>query len=66
MRINDVNDNNPVISPTSGPKTLRVLETTPVDTILSVITATDEDFGTNAHIRYEITNGNDAGTISTA
>ena len=66
MRISDVNDNSPVISPTSGPRALGVQETTPVDTILSVITATDEDFGTNAHIRYEITGGNDAGTIGTA
>ena len=61
VRIEDVNDNPPVISSTSGPTSLSLLESTPTGTILSVVSATDVDVGDNAHIRYDITSGNDAG-----
>lgn len=64
VRIEDVNDNPPVISSTSGPMSISLLESTPSDTIISVVSATDMDVGDNAHIHYDITSGNDAGSIA--
>jgi len=61
VRIEDMNDNPPVISSTSGPTSLSLLESTPTGTILSVLSATDMDVGDNAHISYDITSGNEAG-----
>ncbi len=40
---------------------LSVAEYSPIDTILLVLHATDEDYGTNADVTYNITAGNGAG-----
>ena len=49
--------------PLTGPESITLLESTPAgsSTIVSVVRATDPDVGTNAHIQYQISSGNDLG-----
>lgn len=59
----DTNDHAPVITPFSLPITIS--EDTPIDSIVAVVTATDEDEGTNAEIEYVIISGNVGGVFGT-
>lgn len=59
MRVTDINDNSPVIQQT-GPIVRDVVEHTRNRTQLAVISATDADYGDNAHIAYNIMSGNSA------
>ena len=61
VSVNDVNDNTPQCTPTAVSVTLR--EDDPVDTILNILSCTDQDSGTNAALTYTITsvNGNAGG-----
>lgn len=47
--------------PITGSETIRILETTPANTLLTVVQATDADVGDNADITYQITSGNELG-----
>ena len=59
VTITDINDHSPVFEQ-SDPITLTVVEhSQPPGSFLTDVSATDEDFGTNAHISYNITAGND-------
>ncbi len=58
--VTDVNDNDPVFLPTL-PTTVSLVENAVDNSIVAVLTATDEDSGTNADISYTITGGNDDG-----
>lgn len=57
--IRDINDNNPVIDQ-SDPINVAVVEHGLNGSIIAIISATDQDSGTNAHIAYSITGGNSA------
>ena len=59
MTITDINDHSPVFEQ-SDPVRLTVVEhSQPPGSFLTDISATDADVGTNAHIRYSITAGDD-------
>ena len=59
MTITDINDHSPVFEQAS-PVRLNIVEhSQPPGSFLTDLHATDEDVGTNAHIRYSITAGND-------
>ena len=59
MTITDINDHSPVFEQAS-PVRLNIVEhSQPPGSFLTDLHATDADFGTNAHIRYTITAGND-------
>ena len=59
MTITDINDHSPVFEQ-ADPIRLSVVEhSQPPGSFLTDISATDADFGTNAHISYSITAGND-------
>ena len=63
VTILDINDHSPVFEQ-SDPIILTVVEhSQPPGSFLTDISATDEDFGTNARIRYNITAGNDNGEL---
>lgn len=47
--------------PLTGSETIRLLESSPVNTLLSVVQAMDADVGENAEISYQITAGNELG-----
>ena len=53
--VNDLNDNNPVISATYD---MTVAEDTPLRTIVHQIAATDADTGVNDDVQYTINSGN--------
>ena len=57
MLITDINDNDPVIQ---NPDIMQVsvVENAANGSILAVISATDADYGDNAHISYSIVGGN--------
>ena len=57
----DANDHAPVLSP-HPPLTLP--EDTPTDSIVAVVTATDEDAGSNAALQYVIFSGNTGGVFT--
>ena len=58
VTITDINDHSPVFEQ-SDPVRLTVVEhSQPPGSFLTDISATDADFGTNAHIRYSILAGN--------
>ncbi|WAR26920.1 FAT4-like protein [Mya arenaria] len=54
--MDDENDNDPVVQSTPYDKT--VAEDTPINTVVYTLTVTDNDENENAHLTYEITNGN--------
>ena len=49
------NDHSPIFQETSP---VDISESTPVDTVVVTVTATDADFGINGEVRYTITSGN--------
>ncbi|XP_078600673.1 protocadherin Fat 4-like [Branchiostoma floridae x Branchiostoma japonicum] len=58
----DENDNEPVFSPTL--QTADVLESTRVNDLITTLTATDGDAGSNGEITYSISEGNAHGTFT--
>ena len=60
MVITDVNDNSPVIDQ-MNPLEVTVIEHARNDSIVAVVTASDEDFGVNGIVFFDITAGNQAG-----
>ncbi len=58
MVVEDVNDNDPIFQNTN-PLQVFIVENAVDTSIVAVVAATDADTGTNAHIRYTITSGND-------
>ena len=61
MTITDINDHSPVFEQ-ADPIRLSVVEhSQPPGSFLVDVSATDDDFGSNAHISYNITAGNDDG-----
>lgn len=61
--IEDINDNDPMFQ-NMDPVEVSVVENAIDGSIVAVLTATDADVGTNAHIRYQITAGNDLGVYN--
>uniref|UniRef100_A0A8C6JXA2 Uncharacterized protein n=1 Tax=Melopsittacus undulatus TaxID=13146 RepID=A0A8C6JXA2_MELUD len=59
--ISDVNDNKPVF--TQSVYEVNVDEDQDVDSTIITVSATDEDEGTNAKLRYQITSGNTGGVL---
>ena len=57
--IYDINDNSPQFSKTSIDRTLP--EGVPVGTIVDIVSATDNDYKTNAVIKYSETSGDEDG-----
>lgn len=57
----DANDHSPVVTPME-PVTLS--EAIPVDSIVTVISATDEDQGINSALDYILLSGNSGGTYN--
>lgn len=57
--MNDINDNSPVFSVSSIDRTLP--EGVPIGTIVDVVSATDNDFKTNAIITYSKQSGDSSG-----
>ena len=55
--VEDVNDNSPVFP--QGSYSATVSEEKPANTFVAMVTATDEDTGTNAKLTYSIKSGND-------
>ena len=59
MTVTDINDHDPVFEQ-SDPVLLAVIEhSQQPGSFLTVVSATDEDYGSNAHIRYSIVDGNE-------
>ncbi len=59
MNVKDINDKAPVFSETSIDRTLP--EGVPIGTIVDIVSATDEDFKTNAIITYSKNSGDTGG-----
>ena len=57
----DANDHAPILSPVPP---LTLPEDTPINGIVAVVTATDEDEGTNAELEYFVMSGNEGGVFS--
>ena len=57
----DANDHAPVISPVAP---LTLLENTLTNSIIAVVTATDEDEGSNADLSFLVVSGNTGGVFS--
>ena len=65
MIITDINDNTPVFADQSGMVSVMVAEHSPMNTLLTVLSATDADFDQlNSEIFFSITAGNDDGMYS--
>ena len=62
IQILNVNDNTPVI--TGEPYRVSVAENSPINTLLTTLTASDGDLGIHGDIRYTITSGNRDQTFS--
>lgn len=60
MSLLDANDHAPIISPLSP---LTLPEDTSLNTIVAVVTATDEDEGTNAELEFLVVAGNTGGAF---
>ena len=64
MTITDINDHSPVFEQ-ADPIMLTVIEhSQPPGSFLTDVSATDADFGSNAHISYNITAGNTNGKLA--
>ena len=61
MSLVDANDHAPVVSPLPP---LTLPEDTPTDSIVAVVTATDEDTGSNAELQFLIATGNTGGVFT--
>ena len=61
MSLEDANDHAPVVSPLPP---LTLPEDTPTDSIVAVVTATDEDTGSNAELQFVILTGNTGGVFT--
>ena len=62
IQILNVNDNTPVI--TGEPYRVSIAENSPINTLLTTLTASDGDLGIHGDIRYTITSGNHGQSFS--
>jgi len=61
IQVFDVNDNSPEF--TRDLYARKLVENVAVDTVVQVVQANDADVGKNGHVRYNITEGNEAGNV---